>query len=162
MRASGFWRRTLRIADRASRSALAVTVQVFNTTSVAFAGEEARVMPRSSNWRSRAAPSAWVARQPKFSTKYPDTTLWYRKLAMKRAHGTAPQARSQSDPTEARSNQSLFEPKLDRTKLDQAEAAVLRDWKHSRQKTGRPCVGRNGTVVCFPQPEQVAWVSTLV
>jgi hypothetical protein len=47
-------------------------------------------------------------------------------------------------------------------KLDQAEAAVLRDWKHSRQKTGRPCVGRKGTVVCFPHPEQVAWVSTLV
>ena len=44
---------------------------------------------------------------------------------------------------------------------DQAVAAVLRDWKHSRQKTGRPCVGRKGTVVCFPHPEQVAWVSTL-
>ena len=44
----------------------------------------------------------------------------------------------------------------------QAVAAVLRDWKHSRQKTGRPCVGRKGTVVCFPHPEQVAWVSTLV
>ena len=39
---------------------------------------------------------------------------------------------------------------------DQAEAAVLRLWKHSRQKTGRPCVGRKGTVVCFPHPEQVA------
>ena len=37
-----------------------------------------------------------------------------------------------------------------------AVAAVLRDWKHSRQKTGRPCVGRKGTVVCFPHPEQVA------
>ncbi len=44
----------------------------------------------------------------------------------------------------------------------QAEAAVLRDIKHSRQKTGRPWVGRKGTVVCFPHPEQVAWVSTLV
>src|SRR5579862_8444208 len=44
----------------------------------------------------------------------------------------------------------------------QAEAAVLRAWKHSRQKTGRPCVGRKGTVVCFPHPEQVAWVSTFV
>jgi hypothetical protein len=40
--------------------------------------------------------------------------------------------------------------------VDHAEAAVLRDWKHSRQKTGRPCVGRKGTVVCFPHPEQVA------
>jgi len=44
----------------------------------------------------------------------------------------------------------------------QAVAAVLRDWKHSRQNTGRPWVGRKGTVVCFPHPEQVAWVSTLV
>ena len=43
-----------------------------------------------------------------------------------------------------------------------AEAAVLRDMKHSRQNTGRPCVGRKGTVVCFPHPEQVAWVSTFV
>ena len=48
-----------------------------------------------------------------------------------------------------------------RGEADQAVAAVLRDWKHSRQKTGRPCVGRKGTVVCFPHPEQVAWVSTL-
>jgi len=44
----------------------------------------------------------------------------------------------------------------------QADAAVLRELKHSRQKTGRPWVGRKGTVVTFPQPEQVAWVSTLV
>jgi len=43
-----------------------------------------------------------------------------------------------------------------------AEAAVRRDWKHSRQNTGRPCVGRNGTVVCFPHPEHVACVSTLL
>jgi hypothetical protein len=45
---------------------------------------------------------------------------------------------------------------------NQAEACVLRDWKHSRQNTGRPCVGRKGTVVCLPHPEQVAWVSTFV
>ena len=45
---------------------------------------------------------------------------------------------------------------------DQAVAWVLRDWKHSRQNTGRPCVGRKGTVVCLPHPEHVAWVSTLV
>ena len=50
----------------------------------------------------------------------------------------------------------------DIARADQAEAAVRRDIKHSRQKTGRPCVGRKGTVVCFPHPEQVAWVSTLV
>jgi len=49
-----------------------------------------------------------------------------------------------------------------RAARDQAEAAVLRDWKHSRQNTGRPCVGRKGTVVSFPHPEQMAWVSTLV
>src|SRR4029078_8393692 len=38
--------------------------------------------------------------------------------------------------------------------------ANLRDWKHSRQKTGRPCVGRNGTVVSLLQAEQLVVVST--
>ena len=38
--------------------------------------------------------------------------------------------------------------------------ANFRDWKHSLQKTGRPCVGRKGTVVSLPQAEQVVWVST--
>ena len=45
---------------------------------------------------------------------------------------------------------------------DQAVAVVRRCWKHSRQKTGRPCVGRKGTVVSLPHCEQVARVSTLV
>ena len=36
--------------------------------------------------------------------------------------------------------------------------ANFRDWKHSRQKTGRPCVGRNGTVVSFPHAEQLVVV----
>src|SRR6185436_6510139 len=31
---------------------------------------------------------------------------------------------------------------------------------HSLQKTGRPCVGRKGTVVSFPQAEHVVTVST--
>ena len=34
-----------------------------------------------------------------------------------------------------------------------------RCWKHSRQKTGRPCVGRKGTVVSFPHCEQLVFVS---
>src|SRR4029450_4541999 len=38
--------------------------------------------------------------------------------------------------------------------------ANFRDWKHSRQKTGRPCVGRNGTVVSLPHAEQLVVVST--
>src|SRR3954463_8507204 len=38
--------------------------------------------------------------------------------------------------------------------------ANFRDWKHSLQKTGRPCVGRKGTVVSLPQAEQVVTVST--
>jgi hypothetical protein len=46
-----------------------VTVQVFSTTSSAWAVAGARVKPFSSKSRSRAAPSAWVARHPKFSTK---------------------------------------------------------------------------------------------
>ena len=32
-------------------------------------------------------------------------------------------------------------------------------WKHSLQNTGRPCVGRKGTVVSFPHCEQVVFVS---
>src|SRR5260370_28198176 len=43
---------------------------------------------------------------------------------------------------------------------DAAGGAVLRCWKHSRQYTGRPCVGLNGTVVSRWQPEQTALVST--
>src|SRR5512147_3240394 len=38
---------------------------------------------------------------------------------------------------------------------------MRRDWKHSRQNTGRPWVGLNGTVVSFPHCEQVVRVSTL-
>ena len=38
--------------------------------------------------------------------------------------------------------------------------ANFRCWKHSLQNTGRPCVGRKGTVVSLPHAEQVVWVST--
>src|SRR5581483_5515123 len=38
--------------------------------------------------------------------------------------------------------------------------ANLRDWKHSLQKTGRPCVGLKGTVVSLPHAEHVVMVST--
>jgi hypothetical protein len=38
--------------------------------------------------------------------------------------------------------------------------ANFRCWKHSRQNTGRPCVGRKGTVVSLPQAEQFVVVST--
>src|SRR5262245_17990516 len=38
--------------------------------------------------------------------------------------------------------------------------ANFRDWKHSLQKTGRPCVGLKGTVVSFPHAEHVVTVST--
>src|SRR6266700_404728 len=37
-----------------------------------------------------------------------------------------------------------------------------RCWKHSRQKTGRPCVGRKGTVVSFPHCEQFVFVSARI
>src|SRR5437667_6107104 len=39
-------------------------------------------------------------------------------------------------------------------------AANFRDWKHSLQNTGRPCVGLKGTVVSLPQAEHVVVVST--
>src|SRR6185437_7885270 len=42
-----------------------------------------------------------------------------------------------------------------------ALAACRLSLKHSRQKIGRPCVGRKGTVVSFPHCEHTAWVSTL-
>src|SRR5687767_2124896 len=38
--------------------------------------------------------------------------------------------------------------------------ANFRDWKHSRQNTGRPWVGRKGTVVSLPHAEQLVLVST--
>src|ERR1700741_4378716 len=43
-----------------------------------------------------------------------------------------------------------------------AAPMALRCWKHSRQKTGRPCVGRKGTVVSFPHCEQFVFVSDLI
>src|SRR6267378_2995834 len=57
------------MASRACASAEAVTVQVLRTTMSAAAGVAAEVQPRSSNWRSMAAPSACVARQPNCSMK---------------------------------------------------------------------------------------------
>src|ERR1700746_2337866 len=38
--------------------------------------------------------------------------------------------------------------------------ANFRDWKHSLQNTGRPCVGLKGTVVSLPHAEQFVTVST--
>src|SRR5499427_1421342 len=38
--------------------------------------------------------------------------------------------------------------------------ANFRDWKHSLQNTGRPCVGLKGTVVSLPHAEHVVIVST--
>src|SRR2546430_13312459 len=57
------------MASRAWASGEAVTVQVVTTTMSAVAAVEAELQPRSSNWRSRAAPSACVARQPNCSMK---------------------------------------------------------------------------------------------
>src|SRR5260370_29582629 len=57
------------MASRAGPSAEAVTVQVLTPTMWAAAAVGAQTQPRSSNWRSRAAPSACVARQPNCSMK---------------------------------------------------------------------------------------------
>jgi hypothetical protein len=43
---------------------------------------------------------------------------------------------------------------------DPVAAVFLLPWKHSRQNTGRPWVGLNGTVVSLPQLEQTVRVST--
>jgi hypothetical protein len=42
-----------------------------------------------------------------------------------------------------------------------ADTAGRLCWKQSRQSTGRPCVGLNGTVVSLPHCEQMARVSVL-
>src|ERR1700675_1736881 len=55
---------SLRMASRAGASAAGVPVQVLGTTTSAADAEGAGVQPRSRSWRSMAAPSAWVARQP--------------------------------------------------------------------------------------------------
>src|SRR5260370_38068849 len=69
MRTGGLAGWSFRMASRAWASADAVTVQVLMTMMAAAAAGEAEVQPRSSNWRSRAAPSACVARQPNCSMK---------------------------------------------------------------------------------------------
>src|SRR5580693_1554412 len=85
-RAAGFLAWILRMASRACASAAAVTVQVFTTTTSAVAGPGAAVQPRSRSWRSRAAPSACVARQPNCS-------MWkvviYAAIARTRIHHRA-------------------------------------------------------------------------
>src|SRR5258705_6748849 len=53
------------------------------------------------------------------------------------------------------SNAGLLAPRYAGEPMDR------RCWKHSRQNTGRPCVGRKGTVVSFPHCEQVVLVSDL-
>ena len=53
-------------------------------------------------------------------------------------------------------------PGMLRRTRDQAEALDFLWMKHSRQKIGRPCVGRKGIVVSLPHCEQVARVSTRV
>src|SRR6266480_4674400 len=68
------------MASRAWASAEAVTVQVFTTMMSAVGEVGAEVQPRSSNWRSRAAPSACVARQP---------NCWMKKLGIWN-HGIEP------------------------------------------------------------------------
>jgi hypothetical protein len=45
--------------------------------------------------------------------------------------------------------------------LNHADATVRFCWKQSRQSTGRPCVGLNGTVVSLPHCEHTARVSVL-
>ncbi len=68
--------------------------------------------------------------------------------------GKAPLQLGISETGEWPSNWSL------RFLVNHAVATCRRCWKHSRQKTGRPCVGLNGTVVSLPHCEQTVRVST--
>src|SRR5579859_5532273 len=80
MRHPGFSRWMRRIAARASASAAAVTVQVLSTTSSASVAELTASKPRWARLRSMAAPSACVARHPKFCTKnFTGVTLDYKE-----------------------------------------------------------------------------------
>jgi hypothetical protein len=69
MRTSGFVRAMRRIVWRAPWSAVAVTEQVFTTTSSASPGGTGRP-PSARNWRSMSTESAWFTRQPKVTTAY--------------------------------------------------------------------------------------------
>src|SRR5262252_7957680 len=64
-------------------------------------------------------------------------------------------------PTQRIWSRELFlTSKLPPSKLQIYAAPIARRcWKHSRQNTGRPCVGRKGTVVSFPHCEQLVLVS---
>ena len=78
----------------------------------------------------------------------------------------APKVNTMSGELRARQADTLIPQHPNAKKLSedslQADAAVaFRCWKHSRQNTGRPCVGLNGTVVSRWHPEQIALVSTL-
>src|SRR5580704_18046049 len=90
MRADGFSRCTQRMACRASSSAAEVTVQVLRTTRSAAARSAAGSKPLPASSDSSAAPSACVARHPKFCTKKrikfqcdtygPEATNWHEAL----------------------------------------------------------------------------------
>jgi len=74
-------------------------------------------------------------------------------------HPPTPRADSSS---ENRPFRAIEEPEPFSRQYDRLVAPMARRcWKHSRQYTGRPCVGLKGTVVSFPHCEQVARVSIL-
>ena len=54
--------------DVVSKEMYLSLIHILLRTTTSARSEAARARPRDSNWRSRAAPSAWVARHPKFST----------------------------------------------------------------------------------------------
>src|SRR5690349_10806028 len=76
-----------RIAARASASAAAVTVQVLSTTQSASLADIAACRPRCARLRSMEAPSACVARHPKFCTKnFSGITLDYKEPGVLRSY----------------------------------------------------------------------------
>jgi hypothetical protein len=66
--------------------------------------------------------------------------------------------KSGDDYPEFQTSQSVFDPNL--VPYTPPAPANFRCWKHSLQNTGRPCVGRNGTVVSLPHAEHCVCVST--
>jgi hypothetical protein len=61
-----------------------------------------------------------------------------------------------------KAHRSLDTPSLHISNSNYAAPIDLLAWKHSRQNTGRPCVGRNGTVVSLPHCEQFVFVSARI
>jgi hypothetical protein len=82
-------------------------------------------------------------------------------LVKKKSRQKRPKQYDRNEPDRQADRAREIQKPRNRSKDNRSHAAPMarRCWKHSRQKTGRPCVGRKGTVVSFPHCEQLVLVS---